>query len=203
MNTRVKFTVLLLLLGLILAFLPAGKNKSFIVKSSDLIEMAADENICFSVDQVARFINNEDTTIQLIDVRSQTEFRYCNLPGSINIPLDDFLNENREGYLSQDKVRNIFYSNDEILSSVAWTIATGLGYKNSFIMKGGMNEWYRTVMNSRFEGERISARENALFENRYNARKIFTEFNSLPDSLKFKLLAAKQAERAKLDGGCE
>ena len=33
-------------------------------------------------------------------------------------------------------------------------------------MKGGLNEWFNTVMNSNFTGDRISARENALFETR-------------------------------------
>ena len=38
-------------------------------------------------------------------------------------------------------------------------------------MKGGLNEWFNTVMNSSFTGERISARENALFETRTRAKK--------------------------------
>ena len=42
-------------------------------------------------------------------------------------------------------------------------------------------------MNSTFTGERISARENALFETRTRARKMFTEINSLPDSLKMNI----------------
>jgi hypothetical protein len=33
-------------------------------------------------------------------------------------------------------------------------------------MKGGLNEWFNTVMNSSFTGDKISARENALFETR-------------------------------------
>ena len=70
-------------------------------------------------------------------------------------------------------------------------------------MKGGLNEWFTTVMNSNFTGDRISARENALFETRTNARKLFTEINSLPDSLKMKFIEAKHIAVKKLDGGCE
>ena len=58
-------------------------------------------------------------------------------------------------------------------------------------MKGGLNEWFNTVMNSSFTGERISARENALFETRTRAKKMFTEMNSLPDSLKLKFIQVK------------
>lgn len=68
---------------------------------------------------------------------------------------------------------------------------------------GGLNEWFNTVMNSSFTGERISVRENALFETRTRAKKMFTEINSLPDSLKLKFIKAKHISSKKLDGGCE
>ena len=70
-------------------------------------------------------------------------------------------------------------------------------------MKGGLNEWFTTVMNSSFKGGRLSPRENALFETRTRARKIFTEINSLPDSLKLKFIEARHIAARKLDGGCE
>jgi hypothetical protein len=82
-------------------------------------------------------------------------------------------------------------------------IARGLGFKNNYVLKGGLNEWYRVVMNSEFTGDRITARENALFETRTRAKKMFTEFNSMPDSLKDKYSESKEVERKKLDGGCE
>ena len=70
-------------------------------------------------------------------------------------------------------------------------------------MKGGLNEWFDKVMYSKFSGDIISPRENALFETRLRARRFFTEINSLPDSLKLKYAESrKQAER-ELDGGCE
>jgi hypothetical protein len=70
-------------------------------------------------------------------------------------------------------------------------------------MEGGLNKWYADVMNSDFSGKTITARENALYETRYKARKIFRDINSLPDSLKLLYLASKEIERKKLDGGCE
>ncbi len=70
-------------------------------------------------------------------------------------------------------------------------------------MKGGLNAWYKEVMNSEFTGNRISARENSLFEVRHKAKKMFTEINSMPDSLKAKYRSDREIERKKLDGGCE
>ncbi|NQU51922.1 MAG: rhodanese-like domain-containing protein [Bacteroidetes bacterium] len=203
MNTRIKLSVLLIGIGILLAFLPFNAAKSFYLKPIELLSKSTSDDIYFSVDQVARFVNNEDSTIQLIDLRSKVEYRMCNIPGSINIPFADLLNPDWEGYLNQSEIRNIFYGNGDQLANSAWTVATGLGFENSFVMKGGLNEWYKLVMLSEFTGERITPRENVLFENRFNARKTFTQINSLPDSLKTQYLAARRLKEAQLDGGCE
>jgi len=202
MNTRIKISVLLAGLGLILAFLPFNASRTFHLSPNELLDQQCKDH-GFTVDEVARFMNAEDSTVQLIDLRSNAEFMECTIPGSINIPLQDLLNPDWEGYLNQSERRNIFYSNGDETATIAWTIVTGLGYENNFVMKGGMNEWYKTVMLSEFEGDRITPRENALFENRYRARRTFTKMNSLPDSLKRQYLEAKRLEESQLDGGCE
>jgi len=202
MNARIKITVLLVGLGVLLAFMPNPSSKTLKIKPVELLAKSASEEIYFSVDQVARFVNNEDSTIQLVDLRSAEEFRKCNIPGAVNIPFEDLLKPDFSGYFNQKNIRIVFYGNSDQLANMAWTIATGLGYENSFVMKGGLNEWYKTVMLTRFEGETITPRENALFENRYKARDIFNQINSLPDSLKTKFFDAKRLQQKKLDGGC-
>lgn len=202
MNARQILTTILFLLGLILAFLPLSGNYSFHGKPGKLLVETLDENTYCTPDQVARFVVTEDSTVQLIDLRTADEFGNFSIPGAINIPYNSMLSQNLESYLDRD-VKNIFYSNGDYLANYALVIARGLGFKNNMVMKGGMNEWYRTVMNSEFTGERISARENALYETRRKARNMFTELNSLPDSLKIKYRESKEIERKKLDGGCE
>ena len=203
MNTRIKLSVLLVGVGIILAFLPFNATRSFQLKPTELLSKSSSDDIYFSVDQVARFMNNEDSTIQLIDLRSEEEYKECNIPGSINIPYYDFLNPNWEGYLNQTELKNIFYGNGDQTANSAWAVATGLGFKNIFVMQGGLNQWYETVMLSQFTGDKITPRQNVLFENRLNARKTFTQINSLPDSLKTLFLASRRLKEAQLDGGCE
>lgn len=164
---------------------------------------ATNDSNSISADQVARLINNEEPSVTIIDVRSREDFKKCNLPGSLNIPLSNLPDEGNNDILDQRTGKIIFYSNGDELSAAALTIAAGLGYKNIYRMKGGLNEWFITIMNASFSGERISAGENALFANRYDARRLFTEYNSLPDSLKPQIFKFKQAAKVKLDGGCE
>jgi rhodanese-related sulfurtransferase len=203
MNIRGKYSVGLLCLGFTLALLPLSANRSFTVKPQKLLAEIVDEKTYFTVDQVARFIVSEDTSVQIIDLRPVEEFKSFNIPGSVNIPYKEFLNSDPGSILNDGKLRYIFYSNGDFDSNYALVFAKGMKQKNVFVMKGGLNEWFSSVMNSSFSGNRISARENALFETRTRARKIFTEMNSLPDSLKMKFTAAKHLAAKKLDGGCE
>jgi rhodanese-related sulfurtransferase len=203
MNARGKFSAGLLCMGLILAFLPSTANRSFIVKPHQLLSEMLDGETILTVDQVAGFVVSEDSTVHIIDLRSPEEFRTLNIPGSVNVPYNEFLDNDRGVFLSKEKTRIIFYSNGDFDSNYALSISRGMNHKNTYVMKGGLNEWFNTVMNSTFTGERISVRENALFETRTKARKMFTEINSMPDSLKLKFLRSRLTAAKKLDGGCE
>ena len=203
MNIREKFSVVLICLGFTLALLPLSGSRSFIVKPKMLLAETLDQKSYFTVDQVARFIVTEDSSVRIIDLRSPEEFKSFNIPGSINVPYKEFLNNDPAGFINNENIKNIFYSNGDYDSNYALVLAQGMNYKNVFVMKGGLNEWFNTVMNSNFTGNKISARENALFETRLRAKNMFTEINSLPDSLKLKFFDSKHIAAKKLDGGCE
>jgi rhodanese-related sulfurtransferase len=203
METRKKITVILLLFGLVLALLQLSANRSFRGNPEKLLSDILNPEVSFTADQVAKFIVTEDSTVRLIDLRSPEEFRKLNIPGSVNVPYNDFINSDLYIYLNDKNVKNIFYANSDYYSNYALVYARGLGYKNSYVMEGGLSEWFNTVMESKFTGERISARENALYETRTRAARLFTQINSLPDSLKAEFMESKKFSARKLDGGCE
>jgi rhodanese-related sulfurtransferase len=203
METRKKFSALLIILGILLALLPLSGNRSFNVKPAILLPEVLDEEVSFTVDQVAEFLVREDSTVQLIDLRLPDESKKMTMPGAVNIPWQDFIKKDPEIFLSDKTIKYVFFSNDDIESSYALVFARGLGYRNTFMIKGGVTEWVKTIVEARFTGDRITARENALFETRRRAGEMFTELNSLPDSLKNRFLESKKFSAKKLDGGCE
>lgn len=203
MNAREKLSAILVSMGLILALLPLSSNRSFNTRPDKVLEAALDLNTYLTADQVARLVASEDKTIQLIDLRSDDEFKRFSIPGAVNVPYSEFLDKDPGSILNNKETRYIFYSNGDLFSNYALVLARGLRYSNTYVLKGGLNDWFSSVMNSSFTGDKISARENALFESRMKARKMFTEINSLPDSLKQKFLEAKHIAAKKLDGGCE
>jgi 3-mercaptopyruvate sulfurtransferase SseA len=203
MNTREKFSAALMGLGLILALLPSGNGRSFRGSPANLLKELTDESTIYTPDQVARLIVSEDSTLRLIDLRSEDEFRSFSIPKSVNVPYEEFIHKNLQTVLAGGNMKNILYSNGDLDANYALAVSKGTGHKNVFVMQGGLNSWFDNIMNSSFSGERITARENALFETRTRARKMFTEINSLPDSLRMKLLESKKLQAKKLDGGCE
>jgi rhodanese-related sulfurtransferase len=203
MNPRTTISAILLSFGLMLALLPLTATRSFTGKPQTILEKSGNEERYLTPDQVARFIVAEDTTIQIIDLRSSEEYIAMSLPGSLNLPYTQMLTRDPAYIFDKKGIKTILYSNGDLNASYALAIAEGLNFDNVYIMKGGLNEWFKTIINSSFTGEKISARENALFETRTRARRLFNELNSLPDSLKIKYLASKQGEAKKLDGGCE
>jgi rhodanese-related sulfurtransferase len=203
MYIREKLSAILLILGLIQALLPLRSTRSFNVSRDRLVNEVLDNNTFLTVDQVARMIVNEDPAIRLIDLRKPEEYFKFSIPGSVNVSWKEFTGKDPSSFLGEGDTKNIFYSNGDLNSNYAVVFEAGLGYGNCFAMKGGMNEWIKTVMNTKFTGEKISARENAVFEARTRAARLFTEMNSLPDSLKIKYLNSKKFNPKKLDGGCE
>jgi len=190
-------------MGGFLAFLPSPGKYSLHGSSQQLVKQSFDEKSSFTADQVARLIAVSDSSVQLIDLRSPSEYREFNIPGSVNLPYRDFLVKDAEPYLDAPEKKIIFYSNGDLYSGYALVLAKGLGFNNCFVMEGGMNAWFESVMNSRFTGGRISAHDNALFENRRKARELCVKVNSMPDSLKTAYISAQKFDPKKLDGGCE
>jgi rhodanese-related sulfurtransferase len=202
-SIRFQVSAMLVLLAGLIIFLPEGRRSYGELNVPGMLEAMEDDGRYLSVDQVARMVVYEDTTILLVDVRDRAAYRTAHIPGAINIPVAEILNPDWSGYLNDPARSPVFYSNGNTFAGEAWMLCTQKGYEKSMIMLGGMNEWYRVVMESTFTGDRISAAENALFEVRYRARDFFTRMNSMPDSLKTAFLEVKRQREAELIGGCE
>ena len=203
METGRKISLLLIMLSLILALLPLTSHRSFTGKPHNLLAGILSEEASLSVDKVAEYIVKEDSTIQIIDLRTSEVFRKQTIPGAVNVQYKDLISKDPDIWLGNKDIKSIFYSDSDAEQSFALVYARGLGYDNVYVMKGGIGEWMRTIVETKFSGERLTARENALFENRRRAGEMFTTLNSLPDSLKALFLESKKFSAKKLDGGCE
>lgn len=203
MNARVFLSLNIIAISIILLVFPAGEASKGQLSPLQEVYNFQQGRQFIDVDKAARLINESDTNYQIIDIRSFEEFLASSLPGSINIPLSELLAPEWQGYLKQEEGINILYSNGDYYSNLALALLSSKGYTGNISLKGGLNEWYAVIMNTEFKGGRITARENALYENRTKAKNLFTQINSLPDSLKNNFLEVKLLTEQELIGGCE
>jgi rhodanese-related sulfurtransferase len=128
-------------LGLIIAAVPENTTKQYKLTAGQLLEEVKSGTQYMQPTEVADMIISKDPTLQLIDVRNADEFEKFSLPNAINIPLVDILNPEWEDYINQDVKLNVFYSNSSNDANQAWMLARQLGYKNNYVLQGGVNYW--------------------------------------------------------------
>ena len=133
------------------------------------------------------------------------------MPNAINIPLADLLTKDKEGdyvwgdYINQDVMTNIFYSNGEIYSSRAWVICTRLNFKNNYVMNGGLNNWFATIINPEAPDENSTIVENDLYQFRLGAKQYFLGGSTVvqPTNTPTNTTApTKKKKVAEEEGGC-
>ncbi len=164
---------LAVVLGLTVAILPEKDNKKELT-SEEMLQEVIDDTRFFTADDVAELIISDDPSILLIDVRTPEEFAEFTLPEAINIPLDSILSENNEYILNQNIVKNIFFSNGTIYANQAWMLTKRLNYSNNYILKGGLNEWFATIITPEKPQTTESKQIQDLYEFRKGAMQYFT-----------------------------
>lgn len=140
------------------------------------------ENILANIDDPSRFLTSDDITdriikkdptLLLIDVRSADQFNTFAIPGAINIPIDSLLNESSVGLLKQPGKNKVFYSNTGTMSDQAWVLAKREGISNVFVLKDGLNTWFKTIVKAEKPAEYQPKEDFELYNFRIAARQHF------------------------------
>ena len=202
MNFRFKFSIILVLLGVMTAVMSfRGKNAGR-KAPEEILQVILNDDFTLSPDELAAVLVRQDTGFRLLDIRTPERYKEMSLPGAINIPIENFLDKSYAYLFSVASMKTVIYSDDDLLSNQAWMLAMQKGYPNIFMLMGGITAWDSTIMNSAFTGESISPAQNAVFERRYKARRMTNEWNLLPDSLKAGYFSDRFSKERRLVGGC-
>ena len=100
-----------------------------------------------TTDEVAKMIMEKDQSLLLIDVRSPEEYKKYTLDGAINIPAEKIMDEDNRDYFASDVYTVVLFSNGTSLADQSWLRLRSYDYKGNKVMKGGLNEWYHTILN--------------------------------------------------------
>jgi rhodanese-related sulfurtransferase len=190
-----------------LLYLPDMKEKNQIPAESFLNDIHSNNRYLTS-DEIAKIIIDGDPMLFIVDVRTEAEYNNYSLPGSINIPLKDLLLEDWAGYLDQDIQDVIFYSNDDVLSEEAWALCKQNGFSNLYVLDGGLNRWFATIMLPEKPGELASTADFDLYSFRTGASIYFgsgstaVAVEAKPKTDKKKTIPVKKKAKRAAEGGC-
>lgn len=139
-TSRTAFSVLILGLGaLVLGDPYVGERVTMNVMELALIVQSESDHI--SVHELADWIIEDKADYRLIDVRSESEYLAYHIPGSENISISELATANIE---RNEKI--IVYSEGGIHAAQAWMLLAARGYKQSYVLTGGLEEWRNSIL---------------------------------------------------------
>jgi len=202
-RTYLILSVLLAGLAFVLVLLPKTTRNKEIQPDKLLIEIN-DPARFVNPDFIAERLINEDPSLQLVDVRTKDQFSKFTLPGAVNIPLNEMSNEEWDESLNQEDKDVILFSNDDLYADQAWIICARQGYKNIYVMKGGLNLWFKDILSPEKPSETASKEEFETYYFRKAAAQYFRGPSSIiktdiaPSNVELK----KKEKKISAEGGC-
>jgi len=146
-SPRLMLTAVLLLLGVIIAAVPKNTTTPYKLSAAQILDELKSGTQYLEPEQVAQMLVEKDPYLQLIDIRSLNEFEKFSLQGAINIPIDNLLAPEFVETFDQDVKLNVFYGNGTTQANEAWMLLRQLGYKNIYVLRGGLNYWTEAILN--------------------------------------------------------
>jgi rhodanese-related sulfurtransferase len=158
-------------LGIIVAFVPKQAITPMKISSEQIVTEIKQKAYFISSDDLASIIINKDPLYKLVDVRDVAEFQSYSLPGATNIDLKDIISPDMEEFMNQDKYTIIMYSNSNLEAVEAWILCRQKGYENIYVLQGGLNNWYETIVNPKHPATTLPDEDQAKYDFRKAAGK--------------------------------
>lgn len=165
---------LLLVTGFISIFLPDTRKFDHVIGAKELLYEANKEGRYISTDDVAQAVIEKDLSYILVDLRSPEEYAEFTIEGAINIPFSKIFDDANIDYFNQDVYTTVLFSNGSTLADQTWLRLRSYDYQGNKVMKGGLNEWYKTIINPQEPGANESGEAFDLYLFRKGASVYFT-----------------------------
>lgn len=202
--------VLLILLAAGLFLLPEIQKHEGLSPEHYVKNMLSSERY-ISSDELADRIINQDPALLIIDTRSPEAFEKYSLPNAINIPVSEIFNPENNMYLDQEVYDIVLYSNDHFFAEEVWMIGNRLGYQRLYVLQGGLNAWFNTIIKPPFPDQTMPNEAFELYNFRKAAGKYFgvnmdtieviTKIKVAPEPKK-KVVPKPKKKKRMPEGGC-
>lgn len=156
-------------IGIVIAFsafiLP--ERKDFLLqKVEDKNYVESFQMKVMTVDELAfRLIDNE-SKLQIIDFRSEEEYKSFNLPKSFSFTIDNLFEKEAGNILSTKGKINVIVAEDELNARKAAVVAKELGFENISVLEGGLAEFKKQII----DFDEIKSANNIISEDTFRFR---------------------------------
>jgi len=142
----VALTVIAIVLGLT-AFAMPERKEAMLKKYADNNYVNKQTVKLMDSDELAFMLMDDDSKLQILDFRPQSDFDSLKLPHSHHFELQNLFEKEAHNLLVVKNKKNVFIGANEIESKRAAALASELGYDNVFALKGGMEEFLANTVN--------------------------------------------------------
>lgn len=197
---------IVVILGIGILFMPqTDENKQ--IKPELLLTAIDDPSRFLTTDDITDRLVKQDPALLLIDVRPSVQYEAFSIPGSINIPLDSLLSTSAQDQLKQKGMDKVFYSNSDVMSDQAWILCKRVGLNRIYVMQGGVNKWFNTIVKAEKPGETSPVQDIELYQFRMAACQHFfgnavTASSVTENTPKKEIKVVRKPAAASSGGGC-
>lgn len=142
LNTNQKLAAFVIILGIFAVF--AGnpyKGNNLKIDAKEIALIVQKELDHITAEELADWIIQGKIDYRLIDLRSEKEFLEYHIPTAENLELTAL---STQTFLPTEKI--ILYSEGGIHSAQAWFLLIAKGYRNVYMLKGGLEEWKDKIL---------------------------------------------------------
>jgi sulfur-carrier protein adenylyltransferase/sulfurtransferase len=201
-------------IGLAIGILIMDRDKQVREIDPELLAVAYNDPSRFlSIDEVTDRLVQKDPGLILIDVRPADQFKLFAIPGAVNIPIDSLFTPSSMDLLKRKELDKVLCSNSDVWSDQAWLLCTRLEMPSVFVLEGGVNNWFHSIVQATEPPVTAPQDEHDIYSFRLAANQYFFGKKEMPvaeqeKTAKPKTPVAKQAPvlrsepAAETGGGC-
>jgi len=198
--------LILIILGLILAFSPINKDAKPAVDKANIADQILRNEDQISAEQLGHLIIDKDPGYVLIDVRKPQEFEKFHIETATNIPMDILFNKDMLDHIDRRKLV-ILYSNSDTHSAQAWVLMRQSGFENLVILTGGLNYWVEVYTNPTPPPGHFADSEYFKYQFRKSAGAVLlgkeqAEQSSAEEITPVNITPVQRSKKKKADEGC-
>jgi len=115
-------------------------SKKYVLSPDETLQAYINKDDIYPSEKIANILLCKDSShYQLIDIRTPHSFAINHIPGAINVPAKDILDEKYYDIINQDEKINVLYGITASSAIDAYLMLKQLNFKNNKVVLGGFD----------------------------------------------------------------